>query len=444
MKKKTKTIVYTCLILSIVIFITIIINKLLQNPSTKMQKPIFRIFDIDLDDKAWDMHFDNVKKANGNHVLLSPIQPIELYNNEWWSKYQPLSYIITDEMQEKLKNICNKAKQKNIKIIVDVVWNHTSVTIYNEKTKHRYNEKNIYPYGVEMTPDKLNTMWLSEGLPSLKTKLPEIKDEGRRAVEIMRKCGVTGFRMDSSNYIDEEFFNHIYENSPKDEIHIYEVWIQNIVSYDKWMLDRIKNDKCEVLFYDLNTYFYLKNNAIVSNDNTKKNTIFTCMPSEFSMNAVINHDLVLHTNNDSSLHLYMYFLMSLFTGNDKYFIYGIFTNQGTESSPLTQGLIFNWENYFSRVEKILKIKQKMPHVLGTIELFKYNDSESPLIIGSIGKKYKMLLNLKNSIKKSTDSIPCKTLFGTECGNLDLVNLLNNNKLDNKNYSKDYIYCPEFS
>ena len=445
MKKKTKFAIYTSLIITITIIIfTFIIYKLLQKSKYKLQNPIFLIFDTDLDDEKWNMHFDNVKKANGKHVLVSPIQPIDLYNNQWWSKYQPLTYIITEEMQKKLTNICIKAKQKNIKIIVDVVWNHTSITIYNEKNKYRYEEKNVAPYGFDIAPDKINKMWISEGLPSLNTELQEIKDDGRRAVEIMRKCGVSGFRMDASNYIDEDFFNYVYENSPKDEIHIYEVWVQNINPYDKWMLNRINNDKCEVLFYDLNTYFYIKNSVNGINDNKQKNTIFPCIPSEFSMNAVINHDMVLQTNNDSPLYLYMYFLLSLFTGNEKYFIYGIFTNEGSESSALIQNLLFNWDNYFNNVQKILKIKEKTPKVLGTIETFKYNKSDAPMVIGSIGKNYKMLLNLKNNFKVSTDSIPCKNLFGTTCKNLDLINLFNNKKFDKQNYTEDHIYCPDFS
>jgi hypothetical protein len=442
MKKKTKLIIYTSLILIITIIIfTFIIYKLLQNSKHTLQNPIFLIFDTDLEDEKWDMHFDNVKKANGNYVLLSPIQPINLYNNQWWSKYQPLSYIITEEMQKKLTNICIKANQKNIKIIVDVVWSHTSITIYNEKTKYRYKEKNVAQQGIDIAPDKIKKMWFSEGLPSLNTELQELKDDGRRAVEIMRKCGVSGFRMDAANYMDEDFFNYVYNNSPKDEIHIYEVWVQNINPYDKWRLNRINNDKCEVLFYDLSTYFYIRNSI---NDNKQKNTIFPCIPSDFSMNAIINHDLSLQHNNDSPLYLYMYFLMSLFTGNQKYFIYTIFTNQGSESSTFIQNLLFNWDNYFNNVQKFLKLKEKTPDVLGTIEIFKYNNSDEPMIVGSIGKNYKMLLNLKNSVKSSTDNIPCKKLFGTTCKDLDLINLLNNKKFDKQNYSEDYIYCPDFS
>ena len=47
-----------------------------------LSRPIFRIFNIEPDDPSWDFHLDNVVKANGKHILISPIQPIHLYNNE--------------------------------------------------------------------------------------------------------------------------------------------------------------------------------------------------------------------------------------------------------------------------------------------------------------------------------------------------------------------------
>ena len=447
-KKEIINIIYVSLLIIIIIIFLFLINSWLNNDSkSKLQCPIFRVFDIDLDDPTWDYHLDNIQKAKGNHVLISPIQPIELYNNEWWSKYQPLSYIITDDMQTKLKTFCQKASQRNIKVIVDVVWNHTSITIYNEKTKYRYHEKNVAQSGVELPLNEITNVWFSDGLPDLNTELPEIKQEGRRAVEIMRKCGAKGFRMDASNYIDEEFFNYVYENSPSDELHIYEVWVENITPYDNWMLHRIQHDKCEVVFYDLSTYFYLENNISKLNNNKNKSKIFPFIPSEFSMNATINQDLILQYNKDSPLYLYMYFLLSLFIGNDKYFVYGIFSNEETESSILIEHLLFNWENYFNNVEKIRKMKEGLPKVLGTIELFKYDDNnnnEVPLIIGSIGKNYKMLLNLKNDFNLSTDSIPCKKLFEKTCNELNLVNLFTDKKLSKQKYTNDYIYCPQFS
>jgi len=399
----------------------------------KFNSPIFRIFNIEPDDPSWDFHLDNVKKANGEYVLISPIQPIHSYNNEWWSKYQPLSYIIEDEMQIKLTHLCKKARKRNIKVIVDVVWNHTSIVIYNEKTKYRYNKK--YIPGKETTLREKKYEWFSEGLPDLKTTLMEIKKEGRTAVQLMRKCGVRGFRIDASNYIDDDFFDFVFDDSPTNELHLYEVWIENIDPYESWMLDRMKHDKCQVVFYDMSSYFYLKNNT--------SKQVFPLVPSQFSINAILNHDFILQFKKDDSKLLYMYFLLSLFTGNDKYFYYSIFTED--DSSIFYNNLLFNWNNYFNTVEPILKIKKNMPKIIGTIEMFKYDTSnKAPLLVGSVGKNFKMLVNVKHNFETSVDSIPCKKLFGETLDKLTLMNLLNGEKLPKNRITSDYISVPEYS
>lgn len=423
----------------IIVLILCLLYEVFKSPQP-LSHPIFRIFNIEPDDPSWDYHLDNVVKAHGKHILISPIQPIHLYNNEWWSKYQPLSYIIQDDMKKKLTHLCNKARKRNIKVIVDVVWNHTSITIYNEKTKYRYNQHIPNP-AVETIENKTYE-WFSDGLPDLNTKLLEIKKEGRKAVEIMRKCGASGFRMDAANYIDEEFFDYVYENSPMDELHLYEVWVENIDSYEVWKLNRIKHDKCEVVFYDLSSYFYLKENININ----KKQPCLPVIPSEISINAILNHDLVLHFNKDDSELLYMYFLISLFTGNDKYFYYSIFTSEES-SSILIYSLLFNWNNYFNNITPILKIKQHAPKVLGTIDFFKYDyhdSTQSPLFVGSIGKNYKMLINIKHNLASSVDSITCKQLFGETSDKLTLINLLNNKKLPTNRITSDYISVPDFS
>lgn len=40
-----------------------------------MNKPIFMIFDLGLEDPTWDYHFSQAEKASGEWILVSPIQP---------------------------------------------------------------------------------------------------------------------------------------------------------------------------------------------------------------------------------------------------------------------------------------------------------------------------------------------------------------------------------
>lgn len=408
-----------------------------------MNNPIFRIFDIDLNSDQWDYHFDNVLKANGKYVLINPIQPVLKNTPEWWNKYQPLDLNIDHQTEVDLEILCHKAYMKGLKIVVDVVWNHTNIAQYKHHRRHLYVDKNIKEGILDMNPEDLHHVWMSDQLPKLNTHLKKNKQDTLKAIETYRRCGVKGFRIDSANYIDDSFYDYVFQDSPKDEIHIYEIWVNDYQPYNNMMINRIQKDGCEVAFYNYKSFTEINN--LVDNilNNSGKREIQTFPPSEHLMNSMLDHDLIMQFNKEKPLYLYMYFILSKFIQNDKYFIYSIFSTHGNTDNIMIQHLLFNWDNYFKTIQPILDIKKNLPKVIGQIECFTndYNQSNVPILVGSVGKNCKILVNLTNN---EDNKISSHHLFHDQLSKLNIKNLITNQPMNEQNKQNDYIILPRNS
>ena len=377
----------------------------------KMNQPIFRILNINLDDASWDNHLDNVKKANGKWVLISPMQMHNNINDEWWSRYQPTSYLYSEKTLALLSGLCAKAASRNLNIMMDVVWNHTTILKYTDESKYRYHEKNVMQPGTTYSVDEETKLWFSDGLPDLKTELDEIKQEALTAVMQCRTAGVKGFRIDTFQLIDDAFFDYVFKHTPPYELHLYEV--SESSRYINRMVHRIRTDGCEVVFYDTTSYGKIADVAKqVLKTNTTENILQLFPPSDHLMNATLNQDMIMSFNNDQPLYLFLYFLISKFVQSDRYFVYNIISFENT--SVTIQHLLFNWDNYFGSVEPLLRIKKEAPAVIGTLSVHTSGTASSPMIIGSLGRNYKMLINLKRADNETTtDQIPRSLLFSDE-------------------------------
>lgn len=392
----------------------------------KMNQPIFRILNIDLDDASWDNHLDNVKKANGKWVLISPMQMHHNIRDQWWSRYQPTSYLYSEKTLSMLSALCAKAAMRNLNIMMDVVWNHTTILKYTKENKYRYHEKKVMQPGVTYSNDEQTKLWFSRGLPDLKTELDEIKQEALMAVMQCRSAGVKGFRIDTLQMIDDAFFDYVFKDTPSHELHLYEM--SDSSRYINRMVHRIRTDGCEVVFYDTASYGKIADVANqVLQTTTTENILQLFPPSDHLMNATLDQDMIMSFNNDEPLYLFLYFLISKFVQSDKYFVYNIISFENT--SVTIQHLLFNWENYFNTVEPVLRIKNKAPAVIGTLSVYRSSPTSSPMIIGSLGRNYKILVNLKKADNETTtDHIPVRLLFSNaNAKSVRLVALLNDAK-----------------
>ena len=73
-------------------------------------------------------HIEEIKEVGFNTIQLSPLQGIKENNYDFWVYYQPINYKIGNNLGNKndLIELCKKAKDLDIKILVDVVFHHVA------------------------------------------------------------------------------------------------------------------------------------------------------------------------------------------------------------------------------------------------------------------------------------------------------------------------------
>ncbi|MCH5304274.1 MAG: hypothetical protein J1E41_05370 [Ruminococcus sp.] len=130
----------------------------------------------------------------------------------WYYHFQPTDYRIGNYQlgtRDEFKSMCKKADKLGIKVIVDVVPNHTTPTIeaVNEnlinavggidKLYHKNNDKDITDYGNRLQC----TTYKMGGLPDINTENKAYQDY---FIEFLNDCislGVDGFRYDAAKHI---------------------------------------------------------------------------------------------------------------------------------------------------------------------------------------------------------------------------------------------------
>ena len=175
---------------------------------------------------SWD--FDTITKsmediaaAGYSTIQTSPINEcyvgekggMQLYGNgKWYYHFQPTDYTIGNYQlgtQEQFKLMCDKAEEYGIKVIVDVVPNHTSFTIDavsdslfdavggRDKLFHKNAKEDITDYG-----DRLScTTKKMGGLPDINTENKAYQDYFIKFLNDCIECGADGFRYDCAKHI---------------------------------------------------------------------------------------------------------------------------------------------------------------------------------------------------------------------------------------------------
>ena len=177
---------------------------------------------------CWNWSIANVKANLGlianmgySAVQLSPMQELKEgtvnrpYDN-WWAVYQPISFNINKSQshcvgtKDELIDLCKEAHKYNIKVIMDVVFNHMANNgantlcplidpdflndascwhDYSQNSSH-YNDR----YDV--------TQRCMAGLPDLNTGNQKVQDKALALMKEYIDCGVDGFRFDAAKQIE--------------------------------------------------------------------------------------------------------------------------------------------------------------------------------------------------------------------------------------------------
>ena len=212
--------------------------------------------------QAFSWNFNTIKRsmadiaaAGYTAVQTSPINNclegedggMELYGDgKWYYHYQPTDFKIGNYQlgtKEEFTEMCAEADKYGIKVLVDVIANHTTTTLDAvaddlikagggslELLYHKNNSKDIKKWDdrLECTTAKMG------GLPDINTERPSFQDYFLTFINDCIACGADGFRYDTAKHIglpddpkeDDGFQNNFWtrainEPTNADQLFIY-------------------------------------------------------------------------------------------------------------------------------------------------------------------------------------------------------------------------------
>lgn len=145
-------------------------------------------------------------------VQIGPVQPTKECGY-WWALYQPLGFEIGNKLgtKEDLEELTNEAHKYKVKVIVDVVCNHTankgggidSLTPSDEVAADLL--ENNYYWKEKRNINNWQNRWevtnLCMGLPGLRTDNYDLQDKIIDFLNKLIDCGADGFRFDAAKNI---------------------------------------------------------------------------------------------------------------------------------------------------------------------------------------------------------------------------------------------------
>jgi cyclomaltodextrinase / maltogenic alpha-amylase / neopullulanase len=192
---------------------------------------------------------DYMEELGVTVLYLNPV--FEAYSNH---RYDTADYKKIDPMlgtEDDFRELCETAKGKGIRVILDGVFNHTgSDSLYFNK-RGRFPEPGAYQskdspyyswYRFLEFPDQYESWWGIDTLPSVNETEPSFLDYIIRSEDSVIKhwlqCGASGFRLDVADELPDEFLEALHsavkEIKPDGAV-IGEVWedASNKISYSR-------------------------------------------------------------------------------------------------------------------------------------------------------------------------------------------------------------------
>lgn len=176
--------------------------------------------------------FTSIQTSPINEVLEGESGGMELYGNgKWYYHYQPTDFKIGNYQlgtRDEFKAMCDEADKYGIKVIVDVIANHTTPTteavsqdLINagggslETLYHQNGRKALNDYSNRLDC----TTYEMGGLPDINTERTSFQDYFLEYINDCIACGADGFRVDTAKHIglpddpkeDDGFENNFWE-----------------------------------------------------------------------------------------------------------------------------------------------------------------------------------------------------------------------------------------
>lgn len=192
----------------------------------------------------------NIAKAGFTAVQTSPVHERAGKGSVWYDVYRPYDFKIGNGLgtEADLKALCTKAHEYGVKVIVDVVANHTDYGNVADRLK----DQGLYhqPFDVGNWHDRHQVTFGKIGMWDLDTNNPTVQAIISQYIQDLKACGVDGIRWDA--------IKHIGLPSEGDS------FMQNVVDQEMYnygeILDSTGGDD-NVLFPEYQTYMSITDNG---------------------------------------------------------------------------------------------------------------------------------------------------------------------------------------
>ena len=192
----------------------------------------------------------NIAKAGFTAVQTSPVHERAGKGSVWYDVYRPYDFKIGNGLgtEADLKALCAKAHEYGVKVIVDVVANHTDYGNVADRLK----DQGLYhqPFDVGNWHDRHQVTFGKIGMWDLDTNNPTVQAIIKQYIQDLKACGVDGIRWDA--------IKHIGLPSEHDS------FMQNVVDQEMYnygeILDSTGGDD-NVLFPEYQTYMSITDNG---------------------------------------------------------------------------------------------------------------------------------------------------------------------------------------
>lgn len=192
----------------------------------------------------------NIAKAGFTAVQTSPVHERAGKGSVWYDVYRPYDFKIGNGLgtEADLKALCAKAHEYGVKVIVDVVANHTDYS----NVAQRLLDLGLYHqlgHGINWG-DRFDVTHGEIGMKDLDTNNPTVQAIIKQYIQDLKACGVDGVRWDA--------IKHIGLPSEGDS------FMQNVVDQEMYnygeILDSTGGDD-NVLFPEYQTYMSITDNG---------------------------------------------------------------------------------------------------------------------------------------------------------------------------------------
>ena len=164
----------------------------------------------------------NIAKAGFTAVQTSPVHERAGKGSVWYDVYRPYDFKIGNGLgtEADLKALCAKAHEYGVKVIVDVVANHTDYGNVADRLK----DQGLYhqPFDVGNWHDRHQVTFGKIGMWDLDTNNPTVQAIISQYIQDLKACGVDGIRWDAikhiglpsegdsfmQNVVDQEMYNY--------------------------------------------------------------------------------------------------------------------------------------------------------------------------------------------------------------------------------------------